>query len=146
MCHKDILCFHRHKVDFMQHAHAITETDKRRGQAQLLMRLFDLWSLNQTQAANLLDISASSRSTLKSYETGARGIGGGRDIQQRAGYLLGIHKALRLLYPRNEELRCSWVSRRNQFFGNRTPLEVMMEEGLIGIARVYECLNFLRGH
>lgn len=130
----------------MQHAHAITEADRRRGQAQLLMRLFDRWSLNQAQMANLLDVSASSRATLKSYETGARGIGSGRDIQQRAGYLLGIHKALRLLYPQNEEMRYGWVSKRNQYFDNRTPLEIMLEQGLIGIARVYECLNFLRGH
>jgi hypothetical protein len=130
----------------MQHAHALTEADRRRGQAQLLMRLFDRWSLNQAQAANLLDVSATSRATLKSYETGGRGIGGGRDIQQRAGYLLGIHKALRLLYPHNEEMRNGWIKMRNQYFGNRTPLEVMEEQGLIGIARVYECLNFLRGH
>lgn len=130
----------------MQHAHAISEADRRRGQAQLLMRLFDRWSLTQAQMANLLDISASSRATLKSYETGARGLGGGRDIQQRAGYLLGIHKALRLLYPNNEEMRYGWVSRRNQYFDNHAPLDVMLEQGLIGIARVYECLNYLRGH
>lgn len=130
----------------MQPAQALTETDRRRGQAQLLMRLFGRWSLSQAQAANLLDISASSRATLKAYETGTRGIGGGRDMQQRAGYLLGIHKALRLLYPRNEEMRYGWVNKRNQFFDNRAPLDIMLEQGLIGIARVYECLNFMRGH
>lgn len=130
----------------MENAHALSDVDRRRGQAQLLMRLFDHWSLSQTQAACLLDISASSRGTLKHYEKGGRGIGAGQDIQQRADYLLGIHKALRLLYPRNEEMRYGWISMRNQYFDNRTPLEVMMEQGLIGIAGVYECLNYLRGH
>ena len=46
--------------------------------------------------------------------------------------LLSIHKALRLLYPRNEEMRYSRISRRNATFGNLTPLAVMKEQGIIG--------------
>ena len=63
----------------------------------------------------------------------------------RIGWLLSIHKSLRLLYPRNENIRYSWVKRRNQILDSRTPLEVMKKQGLIGIARVSRYLDHLRG-
>jgi hypothetical protein len=63
----------------------------------------------------------------------------------RAGWLLAIHKALRLLYPRNEALRYSWVKRRNRDFDNFTPLELMIREGIIGIAKVSRYLDMERG-
>ena len=129
----------------METVTAKTNKDKQRGQAQLLMALFDHWALSQVEIANLLGVSTSSRDTLSKYRKGERGISAAQDSQQRAGYLLGIHKALRLLYPRNKELLYGWVNKRNKFFDNLTPLEIMTEEGLIGIARVYQCVNFMRG-
>jgi len=66
-------------------------------------------------------------------------------MKDRVGWLLAIHTALRLLYPRNEELRYSWVNRRNAAFDNLTPLAVMKEQGIIGIARVSRYLDFYRG-
>lgn len=129
----------------MEAATAKSSHDKQRGQAQLLMTLFDHWSLSQIETANLLGVSTSSRDTLSKYRKGERGISAAQDSQQRAGYLLGIHKALRLLYPRNKELLYGWVKNRNRYFDNVTPLEIMTEDGLIGIARVYQCVNFMRG-
>lgn len=129
----------------MKTAAAKSNHDKQLGQAQLLMTLFDHWSLSQMEIANLLGISTSSRDTLSKYRKGERGISTAQDSQQRAGYLLGIHKALRLLYPRNKELLYGWIKKRNKYFDNLTPLEIMKEEGLIGIARVYQCVNFMRG-
>ncbi len=129
----------------METAAAKLSHNKQRGQARLLMTLFDHWSLNQIEIANLLGVSTSSRDTLSKYRKGERGISAAQDSQQRAAYLLGIHKALRLLYPRNKELLYGWVKNRNRYFDNLTPLEIMTEEGLIGIARVYQCVNFMRG-
>jgi hypothetical protein len=39
----------------------------------------------------------------------------------------------------------SWVNRRNEAFSNLTPLAVMKEQGIIGIARVSRYLDFYRG-
>jgi hypothetical protein len=66
-------------------------------------------------------------------------------MYDRVGWLLSIHKALRLLYPRNEDIRSSWVNRRNAAFDNLAPLDVMKEQGIIGIARVARYLDFYRG-
>lgn len=112
--------------------------------AQLVMRLFDRWQLDGSAQLNLLGLSATSRAMLSRYRRGSA-LPATRDMLDRIGWLLAIHKALRLLYPQNEELRYSWISRRHAAFGQRTPLEVMMEDGLLGIARVARYLDWQRG-
>jgi hypothetical protein len=63
----------------------------------------------------------------------------------RIGWLLSIHKAMRLLFPYNREFRSQWVSRRNRLLGNMRPLDLMKEKGIIGIATVSRHLDSLRG-
>jgi hypothetical protein len=116
-----------------------------RGQMALLVtRLFERWGLSTADQLNLLGLSETSRSLLGKYRRGEP-LPQGRDIQDRVGWLMSIHKALRLLYPRDENLRYTWVNRRNQMLANLTPMEVMREQGLIGIAKIARYLDFLRG-
>ncbi|WP_316347314.1 antitoxin Xre/MbcA/ParS toxin-binding domain-containing protein [Desulfuromonas acetoxidans] len=121
----------------------LTTDDSRSRQALLITRLFDRWNLNTNDQLNLLGLSQKSRATLGRYRKG-NPLSPSRDMQDRAGWLLSIHKALRLLYPHNPQLRLSWISQRNKAFNNLTPLELMKEEGLIGIAKVTRYLDFLR--
>lgn len=121
------------------------ESEKvRSGLAKLLMRLFEHWELDTSTQLNLLGLSEKSRVLLTKYKDGMP-LPKSRDVLDRAGWLLAIHKALRLLYPYNPTLRHSWIKRRNLKFNNLTPLDVMREQGLIGIARVSRYLDFQRG-
>jgi hypothetical protein len=122
----------------------LTTEENRSKQAVLISNLFDHWKLNTEDQLNLLGLSSTSRSMLGKYRKG-NPLSSSRDMQDRAGWLLAIHKALRLLYPRNPELRYSWISRRNRAFDNLAPLDLMKDEGLIGIAKVARYLDFQRG-
>lgn len=119
--------------------------ETRRKLAPMLMKLFEHWELSQKSQTNLLGLSELSRSTLDKYRKGINPLPKSSDMLDRAGYLLAIHKALRLLYPKNPNIRYSWVNRRNRIFDNFTPLEVMQSEGIIGIARVARYLDYIRG-
>lgn len=116
---------------------------KRQTLSKLLTNLFAKWELSTQEQLNLLGLSSSSRAILSKYRCGGA-LANSRDILDRAGWLLTIHKALRLLFPHNESLRYSWVKRRNRDFDNHTPLEVMMKEGIIGIAKVSRYLDIER--
>lgn len=118
--------------------------ESRQALAKMVIRLFQHWKLSTADQLNLLGLSETSRSMLYKYARG-EALSSTRDMQDRVGWLLSVHKALRLLYPRDEEMRYSWVSRRNAAFDNRMPLEVMKEQGIIGIARVSRYLDFYRG-
>ncbi len=119
--------------------------ENRQELAKMVIRLFKHWDIDTATQLNLLGLSEASRAVLSKYGTGKTPISNNRDTLDRVGWLFAVHKALRLLYPYNEQLRYSWVMRRNEMFNNMPPIEVMKTQGLIGIAKVARYLDFLRG-
>lgn len=111
--------------------------------AVMIMKLFELWDLDTATALNLLGLSESSRSSLSKFKKGEAALSNHRDSLDRVGWLLAIHKALRLLYPQNPELRYDWVNRKNQDLNNEAPIEIMTQEGIIGLAKISRYLDFL---
>jgi hypothetical protein len=114
--------------------------------AKMVLTLFEHWQLTQVDQLNLLGMSEQSRSSLDKYRKGEKPFPKNRDLFDRVGYLLAIHKALRLLYPQNSDIRYSWVNRRNKAFDNYSPLEIIQKQGILGFARVARYLDFVRGN
>ena len=122
----------------------IENSDARRKLSRMVTRLFTLWNLTTADQLELLGLSRTSRAQLSKYRKGGA-LPSSRDMLDRIGWLLSIHKNLRLLYPRNENIRYTWVKRRNQILDDQRPLDIMKYQGLIGIARVARYLDYLRG-
>lgn len=112
--------------------------------ARMLVQLFDHWRLAAPEQAALLGLSAQSRSTLARYRRGEP-LADSADLLARAGHLLGIHKALRLLFPHDRDLAYGWVRAPNRRFGGVSPLELMKRHGYEGILAVRRYLDFERG-
>lgn len=127
-------------------APALPDLHTRKSRAQLarmVVRLLDLWELGAADQAQLLGLSAQSRSTLARYRRGEP-FADSADLLARAGHLLGIHKALRILFPEDRDLAYRWVTTPNRRFG-ATPLELMKRHGYEGILAVRRYLDFERG-
>lgn len=112
--------------------------------ARMVMTLLDHWELNTEDQAALLGIAAGNRAALSRYRKGEP-IGTSRDQYERVGHLLGIHKNLRLLFPRNRNLAWRWMTTRNRAFDNLTPVEVIKEWGFAGLLAVRAYLDRARG-
>jgi hypothetical protein len=110
----------------------------------MLVRLFDLWGLSTADQAALLGLSPASRSSLARYRRGEP-LADSRDLVDRAGHLLGIHKSLRILFPENPDLARRWPTTPNRRLAGRRPLDVMREGGFEGILAVRRYLDFERG-
>lgn len=123
----------------------LADEGTRQDLARVLTALFERWDLPTDVQLSLLGLSPESRKLLGLYRRGERGLPASRDALDRAGYLLGMHKALRLLFPENPTLRYGWIRMRNRQLDGRTPLEVMLEDGLVGLARIARFLDFQRG-
>jgi hypothetical protein len=108
--------------------------------AKMVMALFDHWKLSTGDQATLLGLAPSNRAALSSYRRG-KPIGTSRDQYERVVHLLGIHKALRLLFPQNRELVYGWMTIRNRAFENLTPLEVIRKSGFAGLLMVRSYLD-----
>jgi len=121
-----------------------TTREGRAALAKLVTRLFELWELPLADQAKLLGLSSGNRSTLARYRRGEP-LADNRDLIERVGNLLGIHKALRIIFPHNRESAYRWIRTPNRRFGGRSALEVMEDQGFIGVAMVRRYLDFERG-
>jgi len=129
---------------YAQTAHVPTQEINREKVAPMLMKMFELWRLSTEEQLDALGLSKDNRTALKRYREG-HAISAGRDMLDRAGNLLAIHKNLRLLFPRNPELRYTWMKTRNKAFHGRTPVETIQEMGFSGLLYVRSYLDRARG-
>lgn len=117
--------------------------DSRARLAGMVTRLLDLWKLGASEQAAVLGLSTGSRSTLARYRDGEP-LADSRDLLDRAGHLLGIHKSLRILFPYDRELAYGWMTAFNQRFGAR-PVDLVVEHGFEGLLTIRRYLDFQRG-
>ncbi len=111
--------------------------------AVMLTRLLEHWGLTAAEQAEVLGLSAGSRSTLGRYRSGEP-LADNRDLLDRAGHLLGIHKSLRLLFPHDRDLAYRWMTQPNLRLGGR-PVDLVLEHGFEGLLAVRRYLDFERG-
>ena len=105
-----------------------------------VVKLFRLWGVTDDQAAALLDLPKRTFARWKAGDLGRIG----RDGKARLSNLMGIHKALRLIFheaPRGY----AWIKAPNEAFGGRSALDVMLGGELTDLMRVRRYLDAERG-
>ncbi len=112
--------------------------------ARMLMQLFEHWQLETVEQLDSLGLSTNNRGALTRYRNGAQ-LSKKRDLLDRAGHLLGIHKSLRLLFPYDRNLAYAWMKTRNKAFDNLSPIEVICLHGFAGLLKVRTYLDRVRG-
>lgn len=124
--------------------HLSADLEERLALTKMIMKLFDHWALTTKEQLELLGLEPSARATLSRYrQHGA--FSKNRDLSERVGHLLSIHKSLRLIFPHNRELVYLWPKLKNANFGNRSPVEVIQEYGYTGLLMVRTYLDRERG-
>ena len=123
---------------------AVPDKDKRAVLAVAVSKLFDKWTLGTADRLALLGLSEDNRAALQRYSKGEP-LAANRDLTDRVGHLLGIHKSLNLLYPKNEEIVAGWMSSPNTKFGGQAPISIVRRFGLPGLAMVRGTLDVMRG-
>lgn len=117
-------------------AETLAYTDEeRRGLAKSIMKLFELWQLDDAEALSMLGLPETELAVLFSYRNG-EALQNSQDTLIRAGHLLAIHKSLKLLFRCNPELSYQWMKTRNRAFGGLMPVEAIRAEGLSGLFTV----------
>jgi hypothetical protein len=86
-----------------------------------------------------------SKSTFHTWKNGNVGnIAHSFDLASRISYMLGIFKALEILYQR-PEMADEWVRRPNKAFGGQSALDRMCAGQMVDLARVRDYLDSVRG-
>ncbi len=118
---------------------AITDAEAA-AMARAAVQLFARWRLTDKQAATLLGgLSPRSYARWKAGEVGRLG----RDCKARLSNLMGIHKALRIIFTEKERAY-GWIKRPNSAFGGRSALDVMLDGDLTDLMRVRHYIDASR--
>lgn len=104
------------------------------------LNLFRFWSITDENAAVLLDMPVRSYRRWKAGEIGRID----RDARARLSNLMGIHKALRIVFSEPQR-GYAWIQAPNAAFGGRSALEVMLGGELTDLMRVRRYLDSERG-
>ena len=104
------------------------------------VRLFAHWDITDEQAATLLDMPVRSYGRWKAGDLGRID----RDGKARLSNLMGIHKALRIIFE-DAARGYRWIKAPNEAFGGRSALEIMLGGELTDLMRVRRYLDAERG-
>ncbi len=104
-------------------------------------RIVVAWGVTDAEARILL--GRPGRSTFYHYK---RGEGGAlsADTIERISYVLGIYKALQLLFPDTRQAD-DWMRKPNACFGGRSALEHVLGGKVVDLAFVRRTLDAVRG-
>lgn len=102
-----------------------------------VINLFDKWRLTDREAAVLLgDIAPRTYQRWKKGELGRVG----PDLAARLSNLIGIHKALRLLFT-DSQRGYGWIKHPNGDFAEASALDVMLKGQLTDLMRIRRYLD-----
>jgi len=123
---------------------AVTDPGITDAEAEAMFRaavnLFRLWGVTDAEAGILLDLPPR---TFARWKAGAIGRIG-RDGRARLSNLMGIHKALRLIF-REPARAYTWVKAPNDAFGGQRALDIMLRGELTDLMRVRRYVDAERG-
>lgn len=114
-------------------------SDEERAQlAYMVLALFKRWGLEDSQKLELLGLSPRAKKQLEAHKKG-RPLEADPETLGRASGLLSLHNHLADRFPGDDDVRTyTWVATAHPALDHRTPLEVMLADGVAGIRRVLE--------
>ena len=104
------------------------------------LNLFRLWGVTDDQATTILDLP---RRTFARWKAGDLGRIG-RDGKARLSNLIGIHKALKIVFH-DAGRGYAWIKASNEAFEGRSALDIMLGGELTDLMRVRRYLDAERG-
>lgn len=128
----------------MSTAEVLEKTDPKEVSSTGLKVFFNItraWGLKAQDERTLLGDPASS--TFYKWKNG-EGPVVPKDTLERISYVMGIYKALRILFPTEEQAR-AWPKKSNRYFGGDSAMSVMLKGSVTNLADVRRYLDGMRG-
>ena len=125
-----------------QKGRAMIETlDQRLELTRTVMEFMNAWRVRPQEQIMLLGLDPEIRGrTLTRYRQGTP-LPDDEHVLRRASDLVAIGRALLTVFPHSAPSASLWVTTPHAHFGNRTPLEVMLDDREHGIGRILLSLD-----
>lgn len=114
----------------------MNDAELKRRTEQVLVQLAD-WQLSAEEVASLLGLAEELKPRhWQAYFKGERALPSAPELQTRLEHISGITEALATTFPFSAQMRLMWLRRPHRRFQQRTPLAVILEEGVDGLQKV----------
>lgn len=101
-----------------------------------IIHILDGWEINAADQINILDLPEKTPArAIRRYRENTP-LPDDPNIMQRITHVLGIAEALRTTFPRNHQMGAHWLRKPHRRFNRRTPLSVILQDGLNGLISV----------
>ncbi len=123
----------------------VIEDNARAPLAEAFFNLCAHWNLTRQEEAGLLGWDyGEKRGKLDAMRKDHSPLDNDADKIGRVIDLINIHKSLRILFPNDREAVYSWIKIPRERFGNHSALDIMLQEGKLGITAIRHYLDFER--
>jgi hypothetical protein len=103
---------------------------------KMIMNLLDSWEINGEGIMNILSLPRGTRvRALRRYRDDTP-FPDDVNTDTRIEHLVGIAEALYTTFPRNAHMRAQWMNQPHKRFNGKSPVSIMIEDGLNGIINV----------
>ena len=104
--------------------------------ARAVISILDHWGLSAADQVAILALPPGTRPGMIRQYREHKALPDDAEVAERIEHLAGIADALRTSYPLNGAMDAIWMNTVNRRFDDRTPLEVMIHDGLSGVIAV----------
>jgi hypothetical protein len=120
--------------------HTMTDSE-RTHLAMLVMSILDEWRLAPEDQLFILGLPDGTKPReLSRYRNGSSPLPQNDTILSHARHVLGIQESLHIVFPLNRNMPGFWLKHRNKALKG-IPLQIMLDEGLSGMHRVWRQLD-----
>lgn len=101
-----------------------------------VMAVLDSWGVNANDCIRILALPEKTPGRMLRRYRDDTPFPNSDELNERVDHLVGIAEALRTTYPRNEQMGSRWMVRPHRRFNKKSPLSVIINDGLAGLINV----------
>lgn len=101
-----------------------------------VMNILDQWGLSAEQAVSVLDLPEKTPTRMLRRYRDDTPLPDTEAVNARVDHILGIADALRTSWPHNPSMGLIWMKQKNSRFDKRSPVSILVEDGLDGIVKI----------
>lgn len=110
--------------------------EDRNSLTKAIMNILDTWGMQAAEQVAILDLPEKTpKRMLRRYRDDTP-FPDTPEVMRRLEHIIGIADALRTTYPHNPQMGSIWMRRSNNRFQNKSPLQLIRDEGLDGILKI----------
>ncbi len=104
--------------------------------SRIVMQILDDWEIEDNDKIKVLSLPADTKPRAMNRYRNSAAFPDTLEVNQRIEQLIAISEALRTTYPHNYRMSMHWLNTPHRRFNQRTPLNIILDNGLNGMMAV----------